>query len=130
MILAIDLGEKTTGLAVSDSTIATPYKTISHKTMDDALTSIIRIIDQEKIDTVVLGFVEGKIKVMFNDFATKLQSLIPNIKIIMVDETLTSLQARQTLIKLNVRKTKRAAKEHEVAASLILQSYLDANSSS
>lgn len=125
MILAIDLGEKTTGLAISDSAIATPYKTISHKTIDGALSSIIRIIEEEKIDTVVLGFVEGKIKPMFGSFATNLQSLQPNLKIVMVDETLTSLQARQTLIKLNVRKTKRAAKEHEVAASIILQSYLD-----
>jgi putative Holliday junction resolvase len=125
MILAIDLGEKTTGLAVSDSSIATPYKTITHKNTEEALVKIKSVIEDENADTVVLGFVEGKIKPMFEAFATNLQITMPNIKIVMWDETLTSLQARQTLIKLQVPKLKRAAKEHEVAASLILQSYLD-----
>lgn len=125
MILAIDLGEKTTGLAISDSSIATPYKTISHKNTQEALAKIKPIIEAENIDTIVLGFVEGKIKPMFEAFAKNLQITKPNIKIVMWDETLTSLQARQTLIKLQVPKLKRAAREHEVAASLILQSYLD-----
>lgn len=125
MILAIDLGEKTTGLAISDSSIATPYKTITHKNTEEALIKIKSVIEYENVDTVVLGFVEGKIKPMFEAFATNLQITMPNIKIVMWDETLTSLQARQTLIKLQVPKLKRAAKEHEVAASLILQSYLD-----
>jgi len=125
MILAIDLGEKTTGLAVSDSSIATSYGTITHKNTQEALAKIKPIIEQENIDTVVLGFVEGKIKSMFDAFAANLQQTMPNLKIVMVDETLTSLQARQTLIKLQVPKLKRAAKEHEVAASHILQSYLD-----
>ncbi|MBI3342422.1 Holliday junction resolvase RuvX [Candidatus Curtissbacteria bacterium] len=125
MYLGIDLGEKTTGLAVSDSSIATPLQTITHKNHQEALVKIGKIITEEKVDTVVLGFVEGKIKTMFETFATNLQVLIPDLKIIMWDETLTSLQARETLIKLQVPKFKRAAKEHEVAASLILQSYLD-----
>ena len=125
MILAIDLGEKTTGLAVSDSTIATPLKTVTHKNQSEALVKIGQVIQEENVDTVVIGFVEGKIKSIFDTFAQKLKEINPKLNIIMVDETLTSLQARQTLIKLNVRKTKRAAKEHEVAASIILQSYLD-----
>jgi len=127
MILAIDLGEKTTGLAISDSSIATPYKTITHKNTEEALAKIKPIIEDENVDTVVLGFVEGKIKSMFDAFATNLAQTMPSIKIVMWDETLTSLQARQTLIKLQVPKLKRAAREHEVAASFILQSYLDTN---
>lgn len=125
MYLGIDLGEKTTGLAVSNSSIATPLQTITHNNQQEALVKIGQIIEEEKVDTVVLGFVEGKIKQMFETFATDLQHLLPNLKIIMWDETLTSLQARETLIKLQVPKFKRAAKEHEVAAALILQSYLD-----
>ena len=73
MILGVDLGEKTTGLATSDSLLASPYKTISHKNIEEAQKQVIRIIDQEKIDTVVVGFVEGKIKPMFTNFAKKLQ---------------------------------------------------------
>ena len=82
MILGVDLGEKTTGLATSDSLLASPYKTISHKNIEEAQKQVIRIIDQEKIDTVVVGFVEGKIKPMFTNFAKKLQHTLPNIKVV------------------------------------------------
>ncbi|MDO8487261.1 MAG: Holliday junction resolvase RuvX [Candidatus Curtissbacteria bacterium] len=125
MILGIDLGAKTTGLAISGSSIATPYKTIIHKTLDQALTSIIRIIEVEKIDTVVIGFVEGKIKTMFTDFASSIKKERPDIEVVLWDETLTSGQARETMIKLELPKFKRRQKEHEYAAAIILQSYLD-----
>lgn len=130
MILAIDLGQKTTGLAISDSSLATPLKTITHKDQSEALVKIGQIINEEKADTIIIGFVEGKIRSLFDTFAQKLKEINPNLKIIMWDETLTSLQARQTLIKLQIPKLKRAAREHEIAASLILQSYLDSIPSS
>lgn len=129
MILGLDLGEKTTGLATSDSSIASVYGTITHKDRKEALEKICTVIDGENIDTVVIGYVEGKINSLFEEFKNNLLRLKPGLKIVMWDETLTSLQARETLIKLQVPKFKRAAKEHEVAASLILQSYLDSNSS-
>ncbi len=127
MLLGVDLGKKTTGLAISESTLATPYKTITHKTEKEALTKIIAQIDELNIDTVILGFVEGKIKPFFVNFAKKLQVQKPKIKVILVDETLTSGQARQSMVKLGTTRQKRAQKEHEVAAALILQIYLDAN---
>lgn len=125
MILGIDLGQKTTGLAISESSLATPYKTITHKTNQEALIKIIAQIDQLEIDTVVLGFVEGKIKPFFENFAQKLRVEKPNIKVVLVDETLTSRQAQQSMVKLGTTRQKRAEKEHEVAAALILQIYLD-----
>ena len=125
MYLGIDLGEKTTGLAISESLIASPYKTIHHKNRSEIVSSIVQIIEQENIDTVVIGYVEGKINKLFSDFAQNLKTKKPDIQIIMQDETLTSLQAGELQIKLQVPKFKRPAKEHEVAASIILQSYLD-----
>ena len=125
MYLGIDLGEKTTGLAISEGQLAGPFKTITHKNTLEAAAKIIQIVNQEKVDKVVIGFVEGKIKSLFLNFARQLKELNPNIVIIMQDETLTSLQARQLQIKLSVPKNKRKEKEHEVAAAIILQSYLD-----
>ena len=125
MVLGIDLGEKTTGLATSESTISTPYKTITHKNTQEALLKITNVIDDLNIGIVVLGFVEGKIKTLFDNFAMKLQAVRPDVEIVMLDETLTSRQASQSMIKLGIAKAKRAKKEHEVAAALILQSYLD-----
>ena len=125
MYLGIDLGEKTTGLAISEGMIASPYKTIHHKNRSEIVSSIVQIIEQENIDTVVIGYVKGKINKLFSDFAQNLKTKKPDIQIIMQDETLTSLQAGELQIKLQVPKFKRSAKEHEVAASIILQSYLD-----
>ncbi len=125
MYLGIDLGEKTTGLAISESSLATPYQTITHKTQEEAVAKVVDICGRLQVDTIVLGYVEGKIKTIFETFATRLQALMPNVKIIMWDETLTSGQAQEYMIKLQVPKLKRQQKEHEVAASIILQSYLD-----
>ena len=125
MFLAIDLGRRTTGLAISDSSLATPYKTISHKSTKVATTKISEIIDELEVDTIVIGFVEGKIKTFFENFARQLKAAKPNCQIVLWDETLTSRQARESLVKLGIAKKKRGQKEHETAAALILQSYLD-----
>lgn len=125
MILGIDLGKKTTGLAISHGTLATSYKTITHKSKQEALDQIVKIATTESIDIIVLGYVEGKIKSYFTDFANHIRRNLPKLEIVMVDETLTSRQAQQNLIKLQIPKGKRAKKEHEVAAALILQSYID-----
>lgn len=127
MILAIDLGQKTTGLAISQGTIASPYKTITHASQKEALGIIVQTIKLEKIDTVVIGTVEGKIKSMFVNFAQKLQRAKPSLKIVLWDETLTSRQATETMVKLGIAKRRRGEKQHEVAAALILQSYLDSH---
>lgn len=125
MILGVDLGQKTTGLAISEGDFASPYKTIKHESQKEAVEKIDQITRQLDINTIVLGIVEGKIKSLFENFAKKIRDKNPSVKIILWDETLTTRQARETMIKLQVPKKKRGKKEHEVAASLILQSYLD-----
>ena len=125
MILGIDLGAKTTGLAVSEGQFAKPYSTIVHKNFQQALSSIVQTIELEGVDTVVIGYVEGKIKPMFEKFAKELKKELPHVQIVMFDETLTTGQARDYMIKLQVPKTKRSQKEHEIAAAILLESYLD-----
>jgi putative Holliday junction resolvase len=125
MYLGIDLGKKTTGLAISSGKFATPFKTITHKSISEAIEQISNICNQEFVDKVVLGFVEGKIKSLFIDFAKKFQAKNPAIEVVMVDETFTTRQAQDSMIKLQISKNKRRAKEHEIAACIILQSYLE-----
>lgn len=125
MILGVDLGKKTTGLAISEGQIATPFKTITHKSTNVAVEKILSICNQESVDTIVIGFVEGKIKSLFFDFAKRIKTNNPSINIVMIDETLTTRQAQDSMIKLQISKNKRRTKEHEIAASIILQSYLD-----
>lgn len=127
MYLGIDLGQKTTGLAISSGDLASPYRTIKHKNLKQALNLIAKTCQLEGIDTVVIGFVKGKIRQLFENFAEKLQMRKPELKIVLWDETLTSRQATETMVKLGIAKKKRGTKEHEYAAALILQSYLNAN---
>lgn len=125
MILAVDLGQKTSGLAVSEGQLAMPYSTIKHQSIRDAVEKISKICDQLGVEKLVVGFVEGKIKSYFQKFVKDFKAKRPEIKVILLDETMTTRQAQIYMIKLQVPKTKRIKKEHEIAASIILQSYLD-----
>jgi len=125
MILAIDLGQKKSGLAISAGSFASPYKTIVQKNLDDAVSSIIQIIELEDVKTVVVGYVEGKTQMQFHKFADLLKTKKPDLEIVMWDETLTTRQARDYMIKLQVPKMSKKNREHQIAASIILQSYLE-----
>ncbi len=125
MILGIDLGKKTTGMAISSGTIASPYKTITNKNLEEAVEKISHIADEESVSQLILGFVDGKIKKYFDDFAFEFRKKNPHIELIMIDETLTSRQASETMININMPKNKRRKKEHEIAACHILESYLN-----
>ena len=125
MILGIDLGQRTTGIAISEGQLASPYTTIKHKSLTEAAQKVDKLCKELGASTVVLGEVEGKIKTMFENFAKLLTTHNSELTIIFWDETLTSRQARASMIKLQVPKKKRGVREHEVAAAIILQSYLD-----
>lgn len=125
MILGIDLGKKTTGLAISSGTITQPYKTITHKNLNEVLDKVITICEEESVDTVVLGFVDGEIKKYFEEFENRFKDKNPNVNIVRVDETMTTRQANETMINLEMPKGRRKEKEHEVAAAIILQTYLN-----
>lgn len=127
MFLGVDLGQKTTGLAISQGQLASPYKTITHESQKEAVEKINQIANELNVDTLVVGVVDGRIKSLFENFVKKIRDKNPSIDIVLWDETLTTRQARETMIKLQVPKKKRANMEHQVAASLILQSYLDSS---
>ena len=125
MILAVDLGQKTTGVAISEGNLASPYKTLKHQSAKEAIVKISKVCSEVGVEKLVVGYVEGKIKSFFENFAHNFKRTNPGIEVVLLDETMTTRQARQTLLQLQVPKTKRAKKEHEIAASIILQSYLD-----
>ena len=125
MILGIDLGKKTTGIAISEGQLATPYKTITHKSQKEAVLKIAELCDELGVNKLVVGYVEGKIKSYFDNFVRNFKKEKPKIEVVMVDETLTTRQATETMIKLQLSRKTRQKKEHEMAASQILQSYLN-----
>ena len=132
--LGLDLGSKTLGIAISDLTncIASVYTTLRFENEDyhSLLSPLEKIINKEKITTLILGFPKnmnnsiGPRAMITLDFKKMLEDTL-NIPVIMEDERLTSVISNNVLIKADVSRKKRKKKVDGMAAVIILQSYLD-----
>jgi len=131
--LGLDLGSKTLGIAVSDSMglIATSYQVIRHDEEYDRLVEEVKkIVDELKIETVVLGFPKnmnntiGPKGQLSLDFQKKLMDVL-TIPVLLQDERLTTKSAHDVLIEGNVSRKDRKKVVDAVAATFILQAYLD-----
>jgi putative pre-16S rRNA nuclease len=133
-ILAVDHGEKNIGLALSDptGTLASPFKVIRHvsRLMDAA--QVANLASENKATLIVIGqsFDEegkpnlaGRRAARFSE-ALKEQTQIP---VVLWDESFSTQDARATRIEMGVSRKKRAGHLDELAAVMILRSYLDAN---
>ncbi|MBI2012476.1 Holliday junction resolvase RuvX [Candidatus Curtissbacteria bacterium] len=94
-----------------------------HQSLKEAVIKIAQVCDELGVKVLIIGFVEGQIKSYFDKFVKQFKLKNPTVEIALWDETLTTRQAREWMIKHQVPKTKRKQKEHEVAASIILQSF-------
>lgn len=131
-ILGIDYGEKRMGIAISDAnnTIALPMRTIVG---DEQLflTEIAKIIDEYRVDTIVVGLprhLSGKdseTTAKVRKFANNLAKF--GVKIIFVDEWFTSKIAEESIREDGKKPSKRKELVDKVAASLILQGFLERN---
>ena len=117
--LGIDWGEKRIGLALGDSEtgLALPFKVVGD------LPELLKVIDVEKIDEIVLGEPKKMSGEAANDswqgFFKDLRSAV-SIPVHLLDERMSSLEADA----LPGEKGDKAARD-SVAAMIILQSYLD-----
>jgi len=131
--LGLDLGSKTLGVAISDKTgfIASSYTIIRHNEEYDRLVNdVISLVNQLEIDAIVLGFpknMDGSIGFKGNlslEFKENLEKVL-NIPIYLQDERLSTKSATDVLIQGNMSRKKRKGVIDAVAATIILQSYLD-----
>jgi len=133
-ILAVDHGEKRIGLALSDltGTIASPLKVISHVSRAIDAAQVAELAGDNAVGLVVIGqsFDEeghpnlaGRRAARFAE-ALKTQTQIP---IVLWDESFSTQDARAARIGLGVSRKKRTGHLDELAATMILQSYLEAN---
>lgn len=130
-ILAIDFGEKRTGIAVTDELqiIASGLTTIDTKNLLDFL---VDYVQKENVELFVVGEpkqmnnTESQSEQHIQPFLNSLQKKIPNIPIKRVDERFTSKMAFQTMIDGGLNKKQRRNKGliDEISATIILQSYL------
>ncbi len=132
-ILALDVGDRRIGLAVSDEMgwTAQGLETLTRRDLGKDLTRLTELIENRKVTELVVGLprhLDGHIgpqaqKVL--SFVESLKSKI-SVPVRMWDERLTSREAERTLIDAHVRRSKRKTVMDQMAAVLILQSFLDA----
>ena len=134
--LGLDIGDRRIGVAVSDEMgiIATGIETITYDHPKTAIERIERLVEDIGVAGLVVGWpVEssGKVGRQARKVDTFLARLDPKIDlpIIRWDERMTSVMAERVLLQANVRRNRRRQVVDKVAATLILQSWLDAQSS-
>lgn len=130
-VLAIDFGEKRTGIAVSDTLqiIASGLTTVNTKELIPFLKAY---IEKEPVELFLIGEPKqmdnsaSESELHIAKFIVKLKKAISNIPIKRVDERFTSKIAFQTMIDSGLKKKQRKNKAlvDEISATLILQSYL------
>ena len=130
-ILALDVGDKRIGVAVSDLTrlIATPHSVYTRVGYTPDVKHVQRLCQETEADLVVCGLprnMDGSIgfqaeKVL--SFAEKLREA--GLEVIFQDERLSTVSAHQTLIEGGMRRDGRKGVVDKVAAAVILQQYLD-----
>lgn len=132
--LGIDLGSKTVGLAMSDTTltIASTYKTIFFKDEDynSTINEIKDIIKEYNIAKIILGLPKNMNNTLGEraEITLKYKELLEestDLPVIMFDERLTSVISNSILIEADMSRKKRKKKVDSIAAQIILQDYLN-----
>ena len=132
--IGLDLGTKTLGVAVSDLTniIASSLCIIrfSDNDYNSTYEPLKKIIDEYKITNIVLGLPKNmNNSIGFRGEATleykKMLESWFNLEVILVDERLTTVEATNYMLEANLSRKKRKKKIDSLAATIILQTYLD-----
>ncbi len=133
-LMGIDFGERRIGIALSDlsQSISSPYTTIDTRENPDPFLAIGRILENEAVEGFVVGYplrTDGKPSEKVEaveTFISELESRFP-IPVIREDERFSSSRAEDYLrgLKRGKKKGNRKAMVDRIAASIILQDYLN-----
>ena len=133
--IGLDLGSRTLGVSLSDKTglIASSYTIIRHNEEYERLVNDVKkIVEENEVDKIVLGLpknmngtigFKGELSYKFKEMLEKELK----IEVILEDERLTTVEANNLLIKNDTSRKKRKKVVDSIAATIILQSYLDKN---
>ena len=131
-ILAVDYGDTRTGLAISDKTefLATPVGTVTERNAERLAQKVADSAKEQGAELIVVGLpinmngTRGPRAEKCEAFAQMLKELV-DCPVEMWDERSTTVTAHNILNTTNVRGKARKAVVDTVAASIILESYLD-----
>ena len=131
-IMGIDYGDARTGVAISDllCTIVGSTTVVPSRNTEKAMADIVRLAKENMVGTIVVGLPrnmdgsEGPRAELCREFAQKLGEAT-GLNIVMWDERRTTVEAHNILSQHNYHGKKRKNTVDAVAASLILESYLN-----
>lgn len=134
-IIGLDFGNKTCGVAISDSLGITAQgveiiRRESPNKLRKTLARIEELIAEYQVETIVLGLpknmnnTEGERVELTKEFADKLQRR-SGLPVVLWDERLTTVAADKIMMEAGVRRENRKDYVDKIAATLILQNYLD-----
>ena len=133
-ILAIDYGQKRTGLAVTDplKIIANGLTTVPTAQLE---AFILDYVKREEVERIVVGlprqnsgeYSENMKRI--TPFVNRLKKVLPDTPVEMVDERFTSVLAHRAMLDAGLKKKDRQTKAlvDEISACIILQTYMESN---
>ena len=131
IFLALDYGEKRTGIAVTDinKIIASGLTALSTK---EVIPYLIKYCEKNFVEKLIIGYPkkynnsESQVETKIKYFIKKLNLSLPKIPIVRHDERFTSKIASNAILQSGVKKIKRQDKllVDKVSATILLQSYL------
>ena len=131
--LALDYGDRRIGIALSDELglVARPLMTLTRTSWPDDLVKLRALVEQHDVRRIVIGMPldmdgrRGGRARLTDTFVEKVRAAT-RLPVIPWDERLTTVQAERILISGNVRRARRRTVIDQVAAVILLQSWLDA----
>lgn len=130
--LGLDLGSKTLGVSVSDRTgiIASSLEVLRYNDYEELLNKLDKIVEDRKVDVFVLGNplnLNGTASVR-TEVSLEFKNILEDRykkEVVMQDERLSTVSANRLLISNDTKRKNRKKVVDKIAATIILQSYLD-----
>lgn len=132
-ILALDVGTKYIGIAISDETnqIASPYTVYKRNTLKKDLEYFDILVKKLNIGKIVVGYPvyldgrESNMSMYIKKFFYKIRQRWHGINVILWDETLTTEEAEEIIYEIKKKSRRKDKAKDKIAAALILKSYLE-----
>lgn len=130
--LGLDIGTKRTGIAIADETLtlASPLTHIEASNKKDWIIKLLKFLENYDTAQIIVGIPlnqygeEGEDAIRIKQYIALLREKV-NFPVIEWDERFTTVQAEKTLITADISRKNRKQVIDKVAASIMLQSYLD-----
>lgn len=131
-LLALDVGETTIGLALSDAmrSIASPLLTIERKKFSKDIEQLKQVIDKHKISGLLIGYpvnMDGSHGPRTQSTRTFVSNISKQISLPMLlwDERMTTMAVERVMLDADLSRQRRAQLVDKLAASYMLQGFLD-----